>query len=163
MSVQQLRHVVTVGSLTANIISVSAKAKVAADAEATANAVADSYVKYVNARTSPVGRQSASLLQPATSATRTGPVEALIVAGFLGAVGGLLIGIIVALALSQRRQAALGARRDRQFRRASGPGLVPGGSSEGCRGLDPAPAGVRAGCRICVAAAHGAAAGGRAG
>ena len=102
MSVQELRQWSTVGSSTTNIISVSAQAKVAADAKAIANAVAGSYVEYINGRASPVGRQSASLFQPATTATRNGPVEALIVAGFLGAVGGLLIGIIVALALGQR-------------------------------------------------------------
>jgi capsular polysaccharide biosynthesis protein len=102
MSLQQLRHVIATGSLTANIISISAEAKIAADAEATANAVADSYIKYVNARTSPIGRQGASLLQPASSAGGSGPLETRIVDGFLGAVGGLLIGVIVVLAFSHR-------------------------------------------------------------
>jgi capsular polysaccharide biosynthesis protein len=102
MSLQQLRQVVDIGSPTSNIISVSAKAKVGADAEATANAVADSYVKFLNARTSPIGNQSASLLQAATSATGTRLIEALVVTGFLGGVGGLLIGFIMALAISRR-------------------------------------------------------------
>ena len=102
MSLQQLRQVVDIGSSTNNIISVSAKAKVGADAEATANAVADSFVTFVNARTSPIGNQSASLLQAATSATGTRLIEALVVTGFLGGVGGLLIGFIMALATSRR-------------------------------------------------------------
>lgn len=102
MSFQQLRNVVEIGSVTGNIISVSAKAKIAADAEATVNAVADSYIHYVNAPTSPIGRQSANLLQPAASASGTKPLEALIVTGFLGGLAGALIGVIVALAISRR-------------------------------------------------------------
>ena len=62
-SLQELRSDVNVNSVTGNIISVSAKAKVAADAEATANAVADSYIKYVDAPSSPIGHRSATHLQ----------------------------------------------------------------------------------------------------
>jgi capsular polysaccharide biosynthesis protein len=102
MSLEQLRQVVDIGSASTNIISVSASAKLAADAEATANAVADSYTKYVDATTSPIGNQSASILQPATSATGTAPTEALVVTGFLGGLAGLLIGFILALAISRR-------------------------------------------------------------
>ena len=163
MSLQQLRLAVATGSVTGNIISISAKAKVAADAETTANAVADSYIKYVNAPTSPIGRQSASLLQPATSAAGTGSVEALIVDGFLGARGRLADRGHRGAGPQPPGQAAPGARRDRQFRRTSGPGVVPGGPPVGRRWLDPAPAGVQAGRRARVAAALGAAAGGRAG
>ena len=45
---------------------------------------------------------SASLLQPATSAAGKGPLEALIVTGLLGALGGALIGIIASLAVSRK-------------------------------------------------------------
>ena len=48
MSLNKLRSEVQVTSLTSYIISVSAQGKTAADAEATANAVANSYVAYVN-------------------------------------------------------------------------------------------------------------------
>jgi len=102
MSLQQLRHAIEIGSVTTNIISVNASARAASDAETTANAVANSYIKYVNAPTSPIRRQSASLLQPATSASGTSPIEALIVTGFLGGLAGLLVGAIVALAISRR-------------------------------------------------------------
>src|SRR5713226_2518502 len=45
MSVAELRRLVQVGSLTSYVISISAKSTVAADAEATANAVANSYIR----------------------------------------------------------------------------------------------------------------------
>jgi capsular polysaccharide biosynthesis protein len=48
MSLDELRHQLQLGSLTSYIISISAKGKVAADAEATANAVADSYIGYIS-------------------------------------------------------------------------------------------------------------------
>ena len=48
MSLNELRHNVQVGSPSTDIISVTAKGKNAADAEATANAVANSYIRYVS-------------------------------------------------------------------------------------------------------------------
>ena len=101
MSFEQLRARVTIGSVTANIISVSAQAKVAADAETTANAVADSFIKSVDAKSSPIGNQSATMLQPAASASGTSPVESLIVTGFIGGLVGALIGFVVALAVGR--------------------------------------------------------------
>ena len=101
MSVEQLRGDVQIGSPTSLLISINAMGKVAADAEATANAVAKSYIGYISSANSPIGRVSASLLQPATSAAGRGPREALIVTGLLGALGGALVGIIVALAVSR--------------------------------------------------------------
>ena len=50
----------------------------------------------------------ASLIEPATSATGRGPVEALIVSGIIGALGGAVIGVIAALAIS---------RKDKRLRR----------------------------------------------
>ena len=61
MSLEQLRHDVQVGSPAADIISISANGKNAADAEATANAVAHSYIAYVGSAKSPVGHVSAQL------------------------------------------------------------------------------------------------------
>jgi capsular polysaccharide biosynthesis protein len=101
MSVDQLRSEIKVSSLTVYIISVSATSKVAADAEATANAVANSYVAYVNSPTSPTGQMSAHILQRATSATGTKPLKAILTTGLLGGVAGALIGVIIALAISR--------------------------------------------------------------
>ena len=63
MSLDQLRSEVQVGSLTPYIISISAKGKVAADAVATANAVANSYVNYIGSTSNPVEHVPAQLLR----------------------------------------------------------------------------------------------------
>ena len=101
MSLQQLRSDVQIASVTPYVLSLSAKGKVAADAETTANAVARSYVAYVNGASSPGGRVSASLLEPATSAAGKGPLEALIITGLIGALAGAAVGVIASLAVSR--------------------------------------------------------------
>ncbi len=101
MSLEKLRGEVQVNSLTSYIISVSVRSKVAADAKATANAVAKSYIAYLGSGNSPVGHVSAQLLEPATSATGTGQLKALLTTGLIGALAGALIGVIVSLAISR--------------------------------------------------------------
>ena len=59
MSMQTLQNNVQVTSVADSILSISATGATAADAEATANAVANSYIAYVTAATSPVGHVSA--------------------------------------------------------------------------------------------------------
>jgi capsular polysaccharide biosynthesis protein len=108
MSLNKLRNEVQVNSLTSYIISVSATSKVAADAETTANAVANSYIAYVNSPSSPTGQVQARVLQLATTATGTKPLEAILLTGLIGALAGALIGISVALTIS---------RTDRRLRR----------------------------------------------
>jgi capsular polysaccharide biosynthesis protein len=103
MSLNKLRRDISVGILTPYVISVSAKGKVAADAEATANAVARSYLSYVDSASSPIGRVPAQLLEPATSATRA-PLVPLLVDVLAGAVAGLLIGVIIVLAIGRNDQ-----------------------------------------------------------
>jgi capsular polysaccharide biosynthesis protein len=98
VSLTELRREIQVGSLTSYVISISAQGTVAADAEATANAVAKSYISYIGSKDSPVGRVPADLLQPATSATgRSLPVSLLITGGF-SALYGAIVGAICALA-----------------------------------------------------------------
>ncbi len=97
----ELRREIQIGSLTSYVISISAKGAVAADAEATANAVANSYISYISSKNSPVGRVPANLLQPATSAVGLAPLEALIIDAVIGAFSGALIGAIIALAISR--------------------------------------------------------------
>jgi len=101
MSLIELRLDVQVASPAADIISVSAQGKSVADAEATANAVADCYILYVGSSHSAVGRVQAQLLQSATDATRPTPIERTVTFALLGGVGGVLIGIIVALAIGR--------------------------------------------------------------
>ena len=62
MSLEKLHSRVQVASVTSYIISVSAQGKSAADAEATANAVAGSYIAYVNSPSSPIKHVSARIL-----------------------------------------------------------------------------------------------------
>ena len=101
VSLQKLRGEVQASSQTSNILAISAKGRTAAQAEATANAVARSYVSYVMSPHSLVGQVSASMLQPALGATGTSRVKRLVVYGAIGAVAGVLIGAIVALLISR--------------------------------------------------------------
>lgn len=111
MSLTKLRQAIEIGSDTTYIISVSAKEKSAADATATANAVASSYISYIGSASSPDGRVQAQLFQRATNGAEAGRVKQLVSNGIyipLGALFGGLIGIVVALAVN---------RRDRRLRK----------------------------------------------
>ena len=101
MSFDELRHDVQIGSPSSDIISVTAKGKKAADAEATANAVANSYIRYVTSSNSAVGRIQAQLLESASVATGPAPIKQTIIFALLGGLAGALIGIIVALAVGR--------------------------------------------------------------
>jgi capsular polysaccharide biosynthesis protein len=96
-----LRDHVQVKSLTANLISITAEAATAEQAENIANAVATSYISYVSSPRSPGGQVPASLMSQAVSATGTAPAVHLVVIGLLGALAGALAGAILALALSR--------------------------------------------------------------
>jgi len=101
MSLDQLRHDIQVGSPAPDIISVTAKGKNAASAEATANAVARSDIAYLSSPKSPVGHVLAQLLAPATSATGPAPIKRTVIFALLGALAGVLIGAIAALAIGR--------------------------------------------------------------
>jgi len=102
VSLIELRKEVQIGSLTDYVISISASGPDAADAEATANAIARSYISYIGSADSPGGRVPAQLLAPATTAAGLRPLEVLIIDGLIGALSGALIGAIIALAISRR-------------------------------------------------------------
>jgi capsular polysaccharide biosynthesis protein len=105
---QTLRNRVLVKELTPNILSVIASGTTAAQAELTANVVAASYVSYVGASNSTGVKVAATILQSATTATRTSlPIRIAATSG-LGAVLGALVGGIAVLALN---------RGDRRLRR----------------------------------------------
>lgn len=93
-----VRSDVSVTSLTPFTLSVTARAGTAAQAEATANAVAESYIGYAGSAGSPAGHMPAIMLQPATSASGAAPLIRLLVGVMLGVVSGVLIGVIAALA-----------------------------------------------------------------
>jgi hypothetical protein len=97
MSLSGLRHDIQIGSPAPDVISVSARGDTAGDAEATASAVARSYLQYVGSASSPVGRVPAHLLEPAISVTGTARLLLLLAGAGLGAVSGVLTGVIAAV------------------------------------------------------------------
>jgi capsular polysaccharide biosynthesis protein len=101
MSVAALRGIVHVSSQTTNILQITAGGATAAQAEDNANAVANSYVAYVTSPGSPVGRLSARILSPAQVATGTSPLVHRLTYAIIGLLAGLLVGYIIALALSR--------------------------------------------------------------
>lgn len=102
MSLATLRERVQVTGLTSNVISISAQGRTAGQATATANAVADSYLSYLDSAGSPVGRVRARILGRATAATGTPPyIRPLKTAG-AGLVAGVLVGAILAFAVGRR-------------------------------------------------------------
>ncbi len=101
MTLPQLRSKIQIGNVTAYVISVTAKGKTATDAEATANAVANSYVHYVNSVSNSAEHVPAVSLERAASAAGTGPLEQLIVDALLGAIAGALVGAVIALAIGR--------------------------------------------------------------
>jgi capsular polysaccharide biosynthesis protein len=106
VSLQTLHSRVQPKSLTAYLIQISAEGNSAAQAEMTANAVANSYVQYVGSDQNVIS-VGAKIFQPASTASGTPLVLALIIDALVGAVLGALVGAIVALGTS---------RRDRQLR-----------------------------------------------
>jgi hypothetical protein len=107
ISLPALRGGVRVESITARVLLVSARAGTASQAEATANAVAESYIGNVNSANSPVGRVPAHMLDSATSATRTGAGLRLLAGVLLGLVSGLLTGVVASFASSQMARGPL--------------------------------------------------------
>jgi capsular polysaccharide biosynthesis protein len=100
MSLQTLRGRVQVKTLTSNVLSISAEGKTAAQAEGTANAVANSYVAYVSSGKIPGGQVQARVLAPATTAAGTSLSSRLLITGGLGTLLGALFGAIAVLAFS---------------------------------------------------------------
>jgi capsular polysaccharide biosynthesis protein len=87
---------------TSSIITITAEGSSAVNAEATANAVANSYIRYANGSSNPLGPVDAKMLEPATVATGTGPVKKFGLDIGIGLLVGLLIGFISALALGRK-------------------------------------------------------------
>lgn len=98
MTVAQLRSMVQVSSLAANILQITVGGASPAQAEGNANAVANSYVAIVDSPGSPVGRLSGRVLAPAQAATGTSPLEHQLTFALIGMFIGLLVGYIIALA-----------------------------------------------------------------
>jgi hypothetical protein len=103
VSLQTLHDRVEVTRRTATIMAISAEGRTAAQAEGTANAVAQSYVDYVgHPENLPDGPIHARVLQPATTATGTNLFSHVAGLSLLGAVLGAVIAALAVLAVSHR-------------------------------------------------------------
>jgi uncharacterized protein YdbL (DUF1318 family) len=95
---------VRVENLTPYLVSLSATAGTAAQAEAAVNAAADNYIDSADSAADPVdsaadpaGQAAAQLLQPATTATGTAGLTRLLDGAGLGLLSGLLAGVAAAM------------------------------------------------------------------
>jgi capsular polysaccharide biosynthesis protein len=103
VSLETLQNRVQVTSVvSSNILSISAEGSTAAQAEGTANAVANSYVAIINSRNAPGGQVQARVLEPATTATEPSLFSRLPITGGLGALLGAFVGAVVVLAFNRR-------------------------------------------------------------
>jgi capsular polysaccharide biosynthesis protein len=103
-SINGLRGTIQVGSATPYIISVSATEKSGADAAATANAVAESYIRFVRSPGGPGGQVLVQLLESATGPAGPDRLKHFVsdaIFALVGAIFGALIGVIVALSISR--------------------------------------------------------------
>jgi capsular polysaccharide biosynthesis protein len=93
-----LRPSITVKSLTGNVLSISGQGATATQARAATNAVASSFISYIQSGQSAAGAIKAKLLASAASATGPSMAARLATAGLLGLVAGALIGAVASLA-----------------------------------------------------------------
>jgi len=101
-SPQALRGSTQVRALTSNILSINAEGKTGVQAERAADAVANSYVAYVNSPSRPGPPVQARVLQPAQNATGPTTLKRFLVKAALAALIGFVIGAIVVLATRRR-------------------------------------------------------------
>lgn len=102
VSPSTLQNDVQVKSLTTYLISITATASTDAQAEAIANAVADSYIAYVGDKRNPVSHVNAQLFQPALSVAKPSLFESMLIAGVIGALAGALVGSVASLAIGRK-------------------------------------------------------------
>jgi hypothetical protein len=92
---------VQINLINGNVVDITATGGNSAQAEAAANAAAQSYLSYDASLTYLGEHPSATIIQPAGAASAVTSPKRLFDAGLLGAVFGLLVGVIAALAAGQ--------------------------------------------------------------
>lgn len=102
MSLDQIRKEVQITNVSSDILQITAQGRNATQAEANATAVANSYVSYIGSASSPIGRLTVRVLQPANNASGTSPVTHWAISCLIGGLGGALVGVIAALAIGRR-------------------------------------------------------------
>jgi capsular polysaccharide biosynthesis protein len=101
-SAQALSGRVQVTNPIAFVLSITAEGKTAVQAQAIANAVADSYVAYVGAADTPGGRQvTAQVLQHAIDASKSSLLIPMLIAAIIGALAGSTVGVVGVLAVNR--------------------------------------------------------------
>ena len=100
----KLRQQAAVTGLSPSVISVVVTSKSGPQAQSAANAIANSYVTYVNSASAPigVGRTPARVLETATTPTGASATGAMLTDGLIGALAGLLVGMIASLAIGRK-------------------------------------------------------------
>jgi len=101
LSLEALRKKITAKGLTSNVISITATGPSAGAAENLANSVAQSYISLLSSANGPGGPLQVRMLQSAATATETPLFVQLLETEAIGLLLGILIGAIVALALSR--------------------------------------------------------------
>lgn len=101
LSLEALRKKITAKGLTSNVISITATGPTAGAAENLANSVAQSYISLLSSANGPGGPLQVRMLQSAATATQTPLFVQLLETEAIGLLLGILIGAIVALALSR--------------------------------------------------------------
>jgi capsular polysaccharide biosynthesis protein len=99
LSLQQLRGgAVRVSSLTSSLIQVTGISTSKSGSQSIANEVANSFIGYVVSPNSPVAHQTARIFESASPAKGAGLPGRLITFGLIGAIGGFILGLVIALA-----------------------------------------------------------------
>jgi capsular polysaccharide biosynthesis protein len=101
LSLEGLRKKITAKGLTSNVISITATGPSADAAENLANSVAQSYINLLSSANGPGGPLQIRVLQSAATATQTPLFVQLLETEGIGILLGILIGAIIALALSR--------------------------------------------------------------
>ena len=101
LSLEALRKKITAKGLTSNVIAITATGPTAGAAENLANSVAQSYINLLSSANGPGGPLQVRMLQSAATATQTPLFVQLLETEAIGLLLGILIGAIVALALSR--------------------------------------------------------------
>jgi capsular polysaccharide biosynthesis protein len=110
LSLQTLESRISVTSVnSSSVLSFTGTGTTAGQAEATANAVAKSYIAYVGAASDTAVHAVAKVLEPATTATGTKRPEQLAIYAVLGALVGALAGFVISL-FTGRSDRRLGER-----------------------------------------------------
>jgi capsular polysaccharide biosynthesis protein len=102
MSLQTLESRVSVASVdSSSVLSFTGMGKTAGQAEAIANAVANSYIAYVGAASSTAVHAAAKVIESASTATGTKLSEQLAIYALLGALAGALVGFVISLSIGR--------------------------------------------------------------